>query len=68
MLKLPSPRRGIRRLIIFAGLIFFGPSVATKLYSSWNDVSVSNAKRQLELERVDLERRRLREAGAGDGT
>ena len=61
MRGLPSPRRGLRRLVLFAGLIFLGPTIGTKLYSSWNEVSVSNAKRQLELERLDLERKRLQE-------
>lgn len=61
MRGIPSPRRGLRRLIIFTGAIFLGPSIATKLYSSWNEVSISNAKRQLELERLDLERKRLQE-------
>lgn len=61
MRGIPSPRRGLRRLVLFAGLIFLGPTIGTKLYSSRNEVSVSNAKRQLELERLDLERKRLQE-------
>lgn len=54
-----QPRRTFRRLIVGAGLLLLGPSVAAKLYSAYNEVSISKARRELELERVELERRRL---------
>lgn len=56
-----SPRRGLRRLVIFGSLLFLGPTIFAKVYSSWSEVSISNAKRKLEFERLELERKRLQE-------
>ncbi|CAK1357543.1 unnamed protein product [Cercospora beticola] len=57
---------GLRRLVIFGSLIFLGPTIFAKVYSSWSEISISNAKRKLEFERLELERKRLQAPDAPD--
>jgi hypothetical protein len=52
----------IRKIILGAAAIFILPSVTTKIYTSYNEISISNERKKLEEERIELERRKLRES------